>query len=130
MPRESRRVAALKDLSVTTLEVMPVAQFPGARSLGYDGVFSFAAQVSDGGPRALQRLIDACHACRLDILLDVVNNHFGAEGCYHREFSPYLSPRYGLDGQWADDFHHAVHALLTGERHGFPPTRASFRAPV
>ena len=54
----------LKDLGVTALELMPVAQFPGSRNWGYDGVYPFAVQNSYGGPEGLQRLVDACHAAR------------------------------------------------------------------
>ncbi len=59
---------------------MPVAQFPGERSWGYDGVFPFAVQESYGGPEGLQRLIEACHQLGLAVLLDEIYNHFGPEG--------------------------------------------------
>jgi len=208
------RLPELKRLGVTAVEIMPVAQFPGGRNWGYDGVFPAAAQNTYGGPRALQRLVDACHAAGLAAILDVVYNHLGPEGSCQREFGAYFSDRhhtpwgdavnydgpdsdavrdgvlhtartwledfhfdglrldavhaicdlgpvhllrelqavadgvgarrgwpahliaesdlndprlllpperggYGLGAQWADDFHHAVHALLTGERHGY-----------
>ncbi len=193
---------------------MPVAQFPGDRNWGYDGVYPYAVQNSYGGPRALQRFVDAAHQLGLAVILDVVYNHFGPEGNYMAKYGPYftdryrtpwgkavnydgpesdavrqfvidnactwvrdfhidglrldavqtiydLSPRhilaelqaavqreaggggrlvhviaetdqndvrlvrpseiggYGLDGVWSDDFHHSVHALLTGERDGY-----------
>ena len=208
------RLPALRELGITALELMPIAQFPGARNWGYDGTFPYAAQASYGGPRGLQRLVDACHAAGLAIVLDVVYNHLGPEGNYLGEFGPYFTdhyrtpwgaavnydgrgsdavrafvldnvrmwleelhldglrldavhaiydlgarpilraiqevaddaaarlgrplhviaesdqndPRlltgaarggYGIDAQWADDFHHAVHAHLTGERQGY-----------
>jgi maltooligosyltrehalose trehalohydrolase len=208
------RLPALKRLGVTVVEIMPVAQFPGGRNWGYDGVFLSAAQNTYGGPQGLRRLVDACHAHGLAAILDVVYNHFGPEGCYHREFAPYFADRYhtpwgdavnydgpdsdavrdgvlhnarmwledfhfdglrldavhaifdlgpvhllrelqavadgvgarrgwpahliaesdlndprlllppdrggyGLGAQWADDFHHAAHAFLTAERHGY-----------
>jgi maltooligosyltrehalose trehalohydrolase len=208
------RLPALRELGVTALELMPVAQFPGSRNWGYDGTFPYAAQNSYGGPRGLQRLVDACHAAGLAIVLDVVYNHLGPEGNYLGEFGPYFTdhhrtpwgaavnydgpgsdavrafvldnvrmwleefhldglrldavhaifdlgarhilraiqevaddaaarmgrplhviaesdqndPRvlvgaerggHGLGAQWADDFHHAVHAYLTGERQGY-----------
>jgi len=208
------RLPALRELGVTALELMPVAQFPGSRNWGYDGTFLYAAQDSYGGPRGLQRLVDACHAAELAVVLDVVYNHLGPEGNYLGEFGPYFTdhyrtpwgaavnydgpgsdgvrafvldsvrmwleefhldglrldavhaiydlgarhilraiqevaddaaarmgrplhviaesdqndPRllagaarggYGLDAQWADDFHHAVHAHLTAERQGY-----------
>ena len=52
----------LRDLGVTTIELMPVAQFPGGHNWGYDGVQPFAAQNSYGGPRGLQKLVDSAHA--------------------------------------------------------------------
>lgn len=208
------RLAELRALGITALELMPVAQFPGTRNWGYDGVHPYAAQNSYGGPRGLQQLVDAAHAAGLAVLLDVVYNHLGNEGNYLGQFGPYfteryhtpwgpavnydgpdsdpvrqfvvdnagywvrdfhldglrldavqtiydLSPRhilaeiqeavqreaeaaqrtihviaetnqndvrlidpperggYGLDGLWSDDFHHSVHALLTGEREGY-----------
>ncbi len=208
------RLGELKELGVTAVEVMPVAQFPGTRNWGYDGVCPFAVQNSYGGPAGLQRLADAAHAAGLGVILDVVYNHLGPDGNYLREFGPYFADRYrtpwgdalnydgpdsdpvrdyvvqnarawladfhldglrldavhaiydlgpvhvlkelqdaadavaarrgwpahvvaesdlndpklllppdrggyGLNAQWADDFHHAVHAFLTGERHGY-----------
>jgi maltooligosyltrehalose trehalohydrolase len=208
------RLAALRELGVTAIELMPVAQFPGTRNWGYDGVFPYAVQNSYGGPHGLQRLVDACHAEGLALFLDVVYNHLGPEGNYLAEYGPYFTDRYqtpwgqalnfdgagsdavrdyvldnarmwleefhvdglrldavhaifdlgprhivaaiqevaddvaqrtgrqvhiiaesnrndprlllpaerggdGLDGQWADDFHHAVHAWLTGERQSY-----------
>jgi maltooligosyltrehalose trehalohydrolase len=207
------RLAALRDLGVMAVELMPVAQFPGPRNWGYDGVHPYAPQNSYGGPHGLQRLVDACHAAGLAVFLDVVYNHLGPEGNYLHEFGPYFTDRqrtpwgpafnydgpdaaavrdfvldnvrlwietyhfdglrldathamhdagpvhilraikeaadagavrlgrraciiaesllndvrilrppdeggYGLDAEWNDDFHHAVHALLTGERQG------------
>ncbi len=208
------RLRALRALGVTAVELLPVAQFPGTRNWGYDGVLLYAVQDSYGGPAGLQRLIDACHAEGLAFFLDVVYNHLGPEGNYLQEFGPYFTdhyrtgwgtawnydgpgsdavrdyvldnvrmwveeyhadglrldavhaifdfgarhilsaikeaaedsarrvghtvhliaesdlndPRlllpperggYGLDAQWSDDFHHAVHTQLTGERQGY-----------
>lgn len=208
------RLPALRELGVTALELMPVAQFPGTRNWGYDGVHPYAPQHSYGGPHGLQRLVDACHRQGLAVFLDVVYNHIGPEGAYLAEFGPYFTERYrtpwgaavnyddagsdhvrkfvldnvrmwigdyhfdglrldaihaiydfgarhilrdikdaaesaskgrgygahivaesdlndvrivlpperggyGLDAQWSDDFHHAVHACLTGERQGY-----------
>jgi maltooligosyltrehalose trehalohydrolase len=207
-------LAELKELGVTALELMPVAQFPGSRNWGYDGVHPFAVQNSYGGPEGLQRLVDACHAHGLAVVLDVVYNHLGPEGNYLNDFGPYFTGRYhspwgdavnfdgeqsdevarfflenalywvrdfhidalrldaihgiidrnarpflqllgeavgsfaqeagrkiyliaesdlndvhyiepvarggyGLDAQWSDDFHHALHTLLTGESTGY-----------
>ncbi|MBX3412285.1 MAG: malto-oligosyltrehalose trehalohydrolase [Pirellulales bacterium] len=208
------RLAELRELGVTAIEIMPVAQFPGSRNWGYDGVYPFAVQQSYGGPRALQRLVDAAHAAGLAVILDVVYNHLGPEGNYFSRFGHYFADYhhtpwgralnydrafsdpvrhfvldnvrmwirdfhfdglrldaaqeiydlgtrhllseiaavaheagekqgrtthviaetnqedlrlvnppalggYGLDGVWSDDFHHSVHALLTGERDGY-----------
>src|SRR5579885_976712 len=74
------RLRELRDLGVTAIELMPIAQFPGTRNWGYDGVLPYAAQNSYGGPQGLQRLIDACHAHDLAVFLDVVFNHVGPEG--------------------------------------------------
>lgn len=204
----------LKELGVNAIELMPVAQFPGSRNWGYDGVYPFAVQNTYGGPHGLKRLVNACHAHGLAVILDVVYNHLGPEGNYLGDFGPYFTDRYrtpwgsavnfdgpgsdevrrffienalywitrfhldglrvdaihgimdfsakpflaeltrwvhrrsqmlgrsvhviaesdlnnahavrprelgglGFDAQWNDDFHHALHALLTGERAGY-----------
>lgn len=88
------RLGHLKDLGVTAVEIMPVAEFPGARNWGYDGVHLFAPQSSYGGPDGLRRLVDACHARGLAFILDVVYNHLGPEGNYLGQFGPYFSDRY------------------------------------
>jgi maltooligosyltrehalose trehalohydrolase len=208
------RLSELRDLGVTAVEIMPVAQFPGSRNWGYDGVLPYAAQNTYGGPYGLWKLVDACHAAGLAVFLDVVYNHLGPEGNYLAEFGPYFADRYKtpwgkavnfddagcdpvrsfvldnvrmwleefhfdglridavhaifdfgarhilrdvqevaedvgqrwgrevhiiaesdlndprllyprlrgghqLGGQWSDDFHHALHAFLTGERQGY-----------
>ncbi len=87
-------LAELADLGVTTIELMPVAQFPGSRNWGYDGVYPFAVQNSYGGPLALQRFVNAAHAQGLAVALDVVYNHLGPEGNYLGQFGPYFSSRY------------------------------------
>lgn len=204
----------LKELGITAIELMPVAQFPGERNWGYDGVYPFAVQNSYGGPEGLKRLVNACHQRKLAVILDVVYNHLGPEGNYLADYGPYFSERYrtawgkainfdgphsdevrryfienaltwveeyhvdalrldavhaildhtpqpflqelaqavhevaerlnrkiylfaetsandarvlrppclggyGLDAQWNDDFHHALHTLLTGEDQGY-----------
>jgi maltooligosyltrehalose trehalohydrolase len=131
----------LKGLGVTAIELMPVAQFPGARNWGYDGVYPFAVQNSYGGPQSLKRLVNACHLQGLAVVLDVVYNHPGPEGNYLWDFGPYFTDRYrtlwgssiNFDGPhsdevrrffvdnalyWVRDFHvdalrlDAVHAIL------------------
>ncbi|WP_439625515.1 malto-oligosyltrehalose trehalohydrolase [Gemmata sp.] len=84
----------LVGLGATAVELMPVAQFAGRRGWGYDGVYPFAPQNSYGGPAGLKRLVDACHARGLAVVLDVVYNHFGPEGGYLHEFAHYFTDRY------------------------------------
>ena len=210
----SRLDCLVDDVGITALELMPVAQFPGARNWGYDGVYPFAPHTSYGGSQGLKQLVDACHARNLSVVLDVVYNHLGPEGNYLGDFGPYFTDRYptpwgqainydgadsdpvrhyfisnalywvtefhidalrldavhgifdfsarhileelttavhqvgeqlgrrvlviaesdsndariirptrdggyGLDGQWSDDFHHALHTLLTNETVGY-----------
>jgi len=85
---------ALATLGVTAVELMPVAEFPGSRNWGYDGVHLYAPQSTYGGPRGLRRLVDSCHARGLSVVLDVVYNHLGPEGNYLSEFGPYFTDRY------------------------------------
>jgi len=208
------RLDHLEHLGVTAVELMPLAQFPGERNWGYDGVYPYAVQASYGGPSGLKRLVDVCHDRGLAVVLDVVYNHLGPEGCYLADFGPYFTDQYrtpwgpainfdgprsdevrrffvenalywvsefridglrldaihgildpsalpfleelsgavhreaerqgreihlvaendrndprilrapercghDLDGLWMDDFHHALHSLLTGERGGY-----------
>jgi maltooligosyltrehalose trehalohydrolase len=203
------RLPYLRDLGVTTIELMPVAEFAGSRNWGYDGVALFAPSSVYGGPAGLRRLVDAAHELGLAVLLDVVYNHLGPDGAYlkaispeffaHDEASPWgdavnlgeptvrawlianaahwaidyqidgfrldathalpkahapaflrelaervraeagrplifiaedhrnlakmlQAPRdggWGLDGVWADDFHHQVRVLTAGDRHGY-----------
>jgi maltooligosyltrehalose trehalohydrolase len=208
------RLDYLRDLGVTHVELMPVNQFSGERGWGYDGVDLFAPHRAYGTPDDLKRLVDACHARDLAILLDVVYNHFGPDGNYLARFGPYFTQAYetpwgpainldhrdsqevrrfflenavywlrdyhfdglrldaihayydrsgvtflenlsseidslkaslgrhlvliaesdlndprivtcreaggvGLDAQWSDDFHHALHSVLTGETTGY-----------
>ncbi|HWF39494.1 MAG TPA: malto-oligosyltrehalose trehalohydrolase [Candidatus Acidoferrales bacterium] len=88
------RIAELKALGITALEIMPVAQFPGDRNWGYDGVYPFAVQNSYGGPHGLKRLVNACHAHGIAAVLDVVYNHLGPEGNYAGEFGFYFTETY------------------------------------
>jgi maltooligosyltrehalose trehalohydrolase len=84
----------LVDLGVTAIELMPIAEFPGSRNWGYDGVYLYAPQSTYGGPLGLRRLIDACHRHGLSVLLDVVYNHFGPEGNYVGDYGPYSTTRH------------------------------------
>lgn len=208
------KLDTLRDLGVTHLELMPVAEFPGQYGWGYDGVDLYAPHHAMGGPEGLKRFVDACHARGLGVLLDVVYNHLGPSGNYLEKYGPFHSDRhqtnwgpamnldgpgsdgvrqyfienavmwlrdyhfdglrldavhalvdnsathfleelaqavddleivlgrhliliaeselndprivrsremggYGIDAQWSDDFHHALHVLLTGESKGY-----------
>ncbi len=101
----------LVDLGITTIELMPVAQFPGSRNWGYDGAYEFAPQNTYGGPDALQRFVNAAHSHGLAVALDVVYNHLGPEGNYLSAFGPYFTDRYrtpwgqavNFDGQGSDE---------------------------
>jgi maltooligosyltrehalose trehalohydrolase len=131
----------LVDLGVTAIELMPVAEFPGERGWGYDGVYLSAAQSSYGGPHGLQRLVNAAHAEGLAVILDVVYNHVGASGTPAlMAFGPYFTDKHptpwgaglNVDGEhcdgvrewvcqsaegWVRDFHldglrlDAIHAM-------------------
>ncbi|HEY8521749.1 MAG TPA: malto-oligosyltrehalose trehalohydrolase [Gammaproteobacteria bacterium] len=75
-------------LGVTSIELMPIADFPGERSWGYDGVLPFAPDASYGRPEHLKALVDAAHARNVMVLLDVVYNHFGPDGNYLPLYAP------------------------------------------
>lgn len=108
------RLEYLKELGITAIELMPVAQFPGSRNWGYDGAYPFAVQNSYGGPAGLKRLVNAAHAKGLAIVLDVVYNHLGPEGNYLRDYGPYFTDRYktpwgaavNYDGEYSDGVRH------------------------
>jgi len=87
----TRKLAHLKSLGVTAVELMPVAEFPGGRNWGYDGAHLYAPQSTYGGPEGLKRLVDACHREGLAFVLDVVYNHLGPEGNYAGEYMPLFS---------------------------------------
>lgn len=97
-------------LGITAIELMPVAECPGERNWGYDGVFLYAVQHNYGGPDGLKRLVDACHHKGIAVFLDVVYNHLGSEGNVLAAFGPYFSPVYStpwgkslnFDGPWSD----------------------------
>jgi maltooligosyltrehalose trehalohydrolase len=85
----------LAELGITAIEVMPVAEFPGKRGWGYDGVYISAAQSSYGGPAAFAELVGAAHGAGLAVILDVVYNHVGASGVKAMEaFGPYFTEKY------------------------------------
>jgi len=136
----------LAGLGITAVELMPVADFPGRRNWGYDGVLPFAPDASYGRPEDLKALVDAAHARGLMVLLDVVYNHFGPEGNYLHRYAPqFFSGRHktpwgaaiNFDGAgsrtvrdffihnalyWLEEYHFdglrfdAVHAILDDTR--------------
>jgi malto-oligosyltrehalose trehalohydrolase len=136
-----RRLEDLKELGVTAIELMPIAEFAGARNWGYDGVLPFAPHRHYGRPDELKRLVDEAHRLGLMMLLDVVYNHFGPEGNYLHVYAPqFFTGRHqtpwgaaiNLDGEgsriardffihnalyWLEEFHFdglrldAVHAI-------------------
>jgi len=138
-------LSSLCELGVTAIEIMPVAQFPGGRNWGYDGVYPFAVQNTYGGPEGFARLVNAAHACQLAVVLDVVYNHLGPEGNYLGAYGPYFTDRYrtpwgpaiNYDGPdsdevrryfvenalyWLDQFH--IDALRLDAIHGIVDTSA------
>ncbi len=91
----------LAQLGVNAIELMPVAEFPGSRNWGYDGVDLFAPSRNYSGPEALRRLVDAAHERSIGVILDVVYNHFGPDGNYLLQYSPdYVTDRYTTP--WGD----------------------------
>jgi len=142
------RLDSLVDLGNTAVELMPVAQFPGAHNWGYDGVFPFAVQNSYGGPAGLAQFVNAAHERGISVFLDVVYNHLGPEGNYLGAFCPFFSDRYrtpwgeavNFDGAesgpvraffiqnalyWLDQFHidglrlDAIHGIFDFSAHHF-----------
>ena len=92
------RLPDLQALGINAIELMPVAQFPGDRNWGYDGVYPFAVQNSYGGAEGLKRLVNACHQQGMAVVLDVIYNHFGPEGSYFSDYGPYFTDKY--HGVW------------------------------
>ena len=132
------RLDHLVELGVDLVEVLPINAVDGPRNWGYDGVGWYAVTENYGGPDSFKRFVDACHARRMGVVLDVVYNHLGPSGAYLDRFGPYFAgsniwgPSINLDGpqseavrryvidnalQWLRDFHvdglrlDAVHAL-------------------
>jgi maltooligosyltrehalose trehalohydrolase len=104
------RLSYLRDLGINAIELMPVAQFPGKRNWGYDGVFPFAVHHDYGGATCLKQLVDEAHRHGLAVVLDVVYNHQGPEGNYLSEYGPYFTDKYktgwgraiNFDDAWCD----------------------------
>jgi maltooligosyltrehalose trehalohydrolase len=137
----------LRELGVNALQIMPVADFPGARNWGYDGASLFAPSRCYGTPDDLRALVDAAHAQGIAVVLDVVYNHFGPDGnyvgCYNRFYynEAHQTPwgaALNFDGEhkqevraffianavyWIDEFHFdglrldATHAIIDESPH-------------
>lgn len=88
------RLDHLRDLGVTVLQLMPVADFPGRRGWGYDGVLPFAPESSYGRPEDLKALVDAAHGRGISVMLDVVYNHLGPDGNYLPHYAPFFTDRH------------------------------------
>ena len=105
--REGTWAAAARELprlaadGINVIEMMPVAEFPGAFGWGYDGVFLFAPTRLYGAPDDLRRFVDRAHAVGIGVILDVVYNHLGPDGCVLRHYAPeYFTDRYV--NEWGD----------------------------
>ncbi len=97
------RLPAVAELGVTALEIMPIADFPGGRNWGYDGVLIYAPAQAYGSPDDLRALVDAAHGHGLAVILDVVYNHFGPDGNYLASYSPhYFCKKHHTP--WGDGF--------------------------
>ncbi|MBW8683420.1 malto-oligosyltrehalose trehalohydrolase [Chitinophaga rhizophila] len=100
----------LRSLGINAIEIMPVAQFPGDRNWGYDGVYPFAVQDSYGGVEGLKSLVNAAHQHGIAVILDVVYNHLGPEGNYFSQYGPWFTDKYktpwgpalNFDDAWCD----------------------------
>jgi len=99
----------LADLGVTAIEVMPIAEFPGRRGWGYDGVHAYAPHSAYGGPEGFVRLVDAAHAAGLGVILDVVYNHVGPGSERISAFGPYFTDRHHTF--WGDAIDYAQPAV-------------------
>ena len=95
------RLPTLVDIGITLLEVMPVAEFPGRFGWGYDGVFPFAPTRLYGAPDDFRTFVDEAHRLGLGVILDVVYNHLGPDGCVFRRYADdYFTKKY--DNEWGD----------------------------
>lgn len=97
------RLPYLQSLGINAIEIMPIADFPGSRNWGYDGVLIYAPESCYGPPDDLRHLVDQAHAHGIAVILDVVYNHFGPDGNYLSTYSPhYFNPRHHTP--WGDAF--------------------------
>ena len=102
-----RQLAELAETGITVLEIMPVAEFGGKRGWGYDGVDLFAPSHLYGTPEEARRFVDEAHRLGLGVILDVVYNHFGPDGCYVKAFADeYFTELYTND--WGESINFAA----------------------
>lgn len=87
----AQKLSYVRDMGVTSIQLMPINPFGGVRNWGYDGVSWHAVHAGYGGPAGLKRLVDAAHATGMGVILDVVYNHFGPDGNYVGMFGPYTA---------------------------------------
>lgn len=95
------KLPGLKEMGLTTVEIMPIAEFPGAFNWGYDGVQWFAPFHGYGAPDTFRAFVDAAHAIGLAVILDVVYNHLGPDGNYMSRFAPQFFSK-GQATDWGD----------------------------
>jgi maltooligosyltrehalose trehalohydrolase len=100
----AEQLAFLAEVGITTLEVMPVSDFPGEHNWGYDGVNPFAPSRCYGRPEDMRRFVDRAHACGLAVILDVVYNHFGPSGNAMFDWCPYYKGDQATEWGEALDF--------------------------
>lgn len=96
-----QRLQALADLGITAIELMPLAEFPGERNWGYDGVLLYAPEAAYGTPEQLKHLIDTAHGLGLMVFIDVVYNHFGPDGNYLHRYAKHFF-RHDQQTPWGD----------------------------
>jgi maltooligosyltrehalose trehalohydrolase len=101
----ARHLASLRDLGITVVELMPLADFPGRFGWGYDGVALWAPSRLYGRPDDLRRFVDTAHRLGIGVILDVVYNHLGPDACFLDAFAPgYFTDRHATDWGRALDF--------------------------
>jgi maltooligosyltrehalose trehalohydrolase len=103
------KLAALRELGITAIELMPVATFPGERGWGYDGLYTYAPHPAYGGPEGLARLVAAAHAAGLGVILDVVYNHVGPGNEALTAFAPYFSSKH--ETFWGEALDYSAHGV-------------------
>ncbi|WP_326428374.1 malto-oligosyltrehalose trehalohydrolase [Stutzerimonas frequens] len=96
-----KHLSDLAELGVTAIELMPIAEFPGDRNWGYDGVLPYAPEAAYGSPEELKHLIDTAHGLGLMVFLDVVYNHFGPDGNYLGHYAKHFF-RHDQQTPWGD----------------------------